>query len=372
VAVSEFRTPGKFVFGAGALETLGAEARRLGARAVLVVGRRAMQETGIAARCLKLLSAAGVEAILFEGVEPEPKVATVDRCRAAVRTHRADVVIGLGGGSALDAAKVAAGLAAEDEPTAAFHAGGRTITRPGVAMIAVPTTSGTGSEMTVNGVLSDPERCVKTSVRHPSFMPAVALVDPEVTVSSPPRVTASSGIDALVQALESYLSKFSTPMTEALSLRAAEALVRALPAVVSHGEDLALRTHAAWGSAMAGIALANAKLGIIHGIAHPVGMRFGVPHGLACGVLLPAGLEFNRPAAGEKWAVLAHLLGGDPVTCARRLLEQCGLPARLTDYRPDAAAFGAVAEEAVAGSSMRSNPRPVVKEDVVAILRTVA
>ena len=116
LAVSEFRTPGKFIFGAGALASLGEEARRLGGRAVLVVGRKAMQETGIAERCLEILSKAGAQAILFEGVEPEPDVTTVDRCRAALRAHRADVVIGLGGGSAMDAAKVAAGLAGEDDP----------------------------------------------------------------------------------------------------------------------------------------------------------------------------------------------------------------------------------------------------------------
>jgi alcohol dehydrogenase class IV len=370
VATSEFRTPGKILFGVGALESLGAEARRLGGRALLVTGRRAMAAAGVTGRSLAILKAAGLDAALFDQVEPEPDVATVDRAREAIRDHRADVVVGLGGGSALDVAKVAAGLANEDAPTRAFHQG-RKIARRGLPLVAIPSTSGTGSEMTNNGVISDRERRAKASIRDESLIPAVALVDPEVTVSSPPRVTAMSGVDALVQAVESYLSRFATPMTEALSLRAAEELAAALPAVVACGGDLALRTRAAWGSAMAGLALSNARLGVIHGIAHPVGVRFQVPHGLVCGVLLPAALEFNRPAAPEKFGALERLFGEDPAAYARRLLMECGLPERLTEYRLDPAAFGTIADEALPSGSTQANPRPVTKADIVAMLGAI-
>ena len=369
--ISEFRTPGKILFGVGALESLGTETRALGPRAILATGRRAMAEAGTTARCLAILAAAGVETALFDQVEAEPDVTTVDRCREAVRRHSADAVIGLGGGSAMDVAKVAAALAREDEPTRAFHQG-RKITRRGLPMVAIPSTSGTGSEMTNNGVISDRERQFKASIRDESLVPAVALVDPVVTLSSPPRVTAISGVDALVQAVESYLSRFATPMTEAISLRAAEEMVRALPAVVTRGDDLELRTAAAWGSAMAGLGLTNARLGVVHGIAHPVGVRFGVPHGLACGVLLPAALEFNREAAPEKFASLARLFGGDPVAYARDLLVACGLPTRLTEYHLDPAAFGTMADESLPGGSTQANPRPVTKEDIIAMLHKIA
>jgi len=370
LATSEFRTPGKIVFGVGTLKTLGEEARRLGARALLVTGRRAMAEAGVTPRCLSILAAAGVDTQLFDGVEPEPDITTVDRCRRAIREHGADLAIGLGGGSAMDVAKVAAGLARETEPTRAFHQG-RKIEHRGLPNIAVPSTSGTGSEMTNNGVVSDRERQLKASIRDESLIPAVALVDPAVTVSSPPEVTAASGVDALVQAVESYLSRFATPMTEAISLRAAEEMVRALPAVVAHGNDLDLRTRAAWGSAMAGLGLSNARLGVIHGIAHPVGVRFNVPHGLVCGVLLPAALEFNRPAAPEKYAVLARLFGQDPAAYARRLLEACGLPARLTKYGLSADAFDAIADESLPSGSTKANPRAVTKADIVAMLGVI-
>ena len=371
MAISEFRTPGKTVFGAGALATLGQEARRLGTLAVLVTGRRAMTEAGTTDRCLAILAAAGVETLLFDEVEPEPDVTTVDRLRSAARLHRAEVLIGLGGGSALDAAKAAAALAGEDEPTRVFHQG-RKITRPGLPNIAVPATSGTGSEMTNNAVLSDRERPWKASIRDDSLVPAVALVDPEVTVSAPPFVTAASGVDALVQAVESYVSRFATPMTEAVSFAAARELVRALPAVVTRGADIELRTHAAWGSLMAGLGLTNARLGVVHGLAHPVGVRCHVPHGLVCGVLLPAALEFNRPAVPEKYAALARLFGKDPVAYAAELLAACGLPPRLTGYGLTPALFDMIADEALPSGSTKANPRPVIKDDLLALLHRIA
>ena len=367
---STFRTPGKFIFGIGSLDTLGEEARALGSRAVLVTGRHAMAAAGVTGRCLANLAAARVDAALFDQAEPEPDVATVDRCREAVRRHRADLVIGLGGGSALDVAKAAAGLAGEDEPTRAFHQG-RPIRARGLPTIAVPSTAGTGSEMTSNAVLTDRERSVKTSIRGESLVPAVALVDPEVTLSSPPPVTAASGVDALVQAIESYLSRFATPMTEAVSLRAIEELVAALPAVVHRGDDLALRTRAAWGSALAGIALGNAKLGVVHGLAHPLGIRFHVPHGLACGVLLPAALEFNRPAAPAKFATLERLVGGDPAAYARRLLADCGLPATLTNFGLAPDALDPIAEEGLVAGSTKANPRTPTKDELIEMLQSV-
>ncbi|HUX00676.1 MAG TPA: iron-containing alcohol dehydrogenase [Phycisphaerae bacterium] len=371
MSASVFRAPERFLFGAGAIQSLGTEARRFGERALLVTGRRAMAEAGFTDRCLAILGKAGVAADLFDQVEPEPDVTTVDRCREALRAGRGEVVIGLGGGSALDAAKVAAGLANETRPTRDFHAG-RAPERRGLAMIAVPTTSGTGSEMTNNGVITDRAEGRKASIRDDSFVPAAALVDPELSVPCPPRVTASSGVDALVQAVESYLSRHATPMTEAVSLRAAEELAAALPAVVHHGDDLRLRTRAAWGSAMAGLGLSNARLGVVHGLAHPLGVRYGIPHGLACGVLWPAALEFNRPASPEKFARLAELFGAEPEEYARDLLAACGLPARLTEYGLRAEDFDAMAEEALASGSTKANPRAVAKADAIALIRAVA
>ena len=371
MAISTFRAPSKFVFGVGALETLGDEARRFGKRAVLVTGRKAMAEAGTTGRAMHILKKAGVEADLFDEVEPEPDVTTVDRLRQVVREHGADSLIGLGGGSAMDAAKVAAGLAHHDEPTRAFLDGAE-VTRPVLPTIAVPSTSGTGGEMTNNGVISDRERQHKASIRHESMVPAVALVDPEITVSCSPEVTAISGVDALVQAIESYVSRNATPLTDAIALQAVEELVKALPAVVTQPENLELRTAAAWGSTMAGLALGNARLGVVHGMAHPIGVRYGVPHGLVCGVLLPPALEFNREAIPEKFETLRRMLGGDPVGYAQSLLLACGLPMHLKEFGLDPDTFEAMAEESLPSGSTKANPRDVTKDDIIAMLEGIS
>jgi len=371
LGISTFRAPGRFVFGVGAVETLGDHARRFGERAVLVTGRKAMADAGVTGRALDVLKKAGIEAALFDEVEPEPDVTTVDRLRQVVREHAPDVLIGLGGGSAIDAAKVAAALAHHDEPTRAFHQGAE-VTQPVLPNIAVPSTSGTGSEMTNNGVISDHERRHKASIRDESMVPAVALVDPEITVSCSPEVTAISGVDAFVQAVESYVSRHATPLTDAVALRAVEELIKALPTVVAQGKNLDLRTAAAWGSAMAGLALTNARLGIVHGMAHPIGVRYGVPHGLVCGVLLPAALEFNREAVPEKFERLRQVLGGDPVGYAQGLLVACGLPMHLKQYGLEPDTFDAMAEESLPSGSTKANPRDVTKDNIVAMLGKIS
>ncbi|MDP6439213.1 MAG: iron-containing alcohol dehydrogenase, partial [Candidatus Brocadiia bacterium] len=203
--------------GPGTVRRLGEEVARLGERALLVTGRRALRESGTLDRVLALMGDAGISVEVFDEVPPEPDLATVDRARERLRGADCDVVIGLGGGSALDAGKAAAALADADEPTAVYHAGADVPAR-GLPHIAVPTTAGTGSEATSNSVLIDPDGMVKKSLRGPTLLPDVCIVDAELTLSCPPSVTAASGMDALVQAIESYVSVHAVATTEALSL----------------------------------------------------------------------------------------------------------------------------------------------------------
>ncbi|MDK1032560.1 MAG: iron-containing alcohol dehydrogenase [Planctomycetia bacterium] len=366
-----FLAPKKIVTGRGCIDALGAECASMGKRAVLVTGKSAMRKAGITDKCMALLGSAAIEVQVFDGVEPEPDVTTVDACREAVRRFHADFVVGLGGGSALDAAKVAAGLARQDAPTAAFHAGEKVLGN-GLPFVAIPTTSGTGSEATSTGVISDRGKRVKKSIRHPNFIARVALVDAELTLGASARVTAGSGIDALVQAIESYLSIHSYPLTEALSIRAMVELHAALPRVVDCPDDLDARERASYGSLMAGIALENARLGIVHGIAHPLGIRYGIAHGLACGILLPGALEFNREAAPEKMRMIEHVLGAEPAGYARDLLAACGLPTDFKEFGIPAGDFEAIAAESLPSGSLKANPRPVRADDVIGILRDLS
>ncbi|MBN2583667.1 MAG: iron-containing alcohol dehydrogenase [Planctomycetes bacterium] len=368
---STFRVPQRIAFGWGALADLGKLAASLGGRVLLVTGRRAMKAAGITDRAMDALRDAGAEVRLFDEVEREPEVATVDRGREAARKFAAECVVGLGGGSAMDAAKVIAGLYHEQPTTAEFHAG-RAATNPGLPMIAVATTSGTGSEATVNGVISDRARHVKVSIRGEHLMPHVALVDPELTVPCPADVTASAGMDALCQAIESYASIHATAITEALSVRAVEEIVASLETAVHRPDDRDARTRMAQGSLMAGMALGNARLGVIHGIVHPLGVRYEIPHGLACGVMLPAALRYNRQAMGDKYETLRSLLGGvDPAEFCAGLLERVGLPSDFRSFGVPQDDFGTIADESLPSGSLKANPRRVTREDVLGLLREV-
>ena len=301
---ASFTTAGEIVTGSGCLASVGDKLAALGMRALIVTGRRAMQEAGITDSAAALVG----EAVLFSEVESDPSAATVDRGRALCRDRACEFVIGLGGGSALDAGKAIAGLANETAPVAEFM-NGRKLDHGGIPFVAIPTTAGTGSEATPNAVLSIPEQNVKKSIRDASYLPRIAVVDPELTLSVPPGVTAQTGMDALTQAIESYISIHATPLTEALSLQAIELLARSLTDAHDDGTNLAAREDCLYGSLLAGMALANARLGAVHGLAHPIGVRYGVPHGLVCAVLLPPVLRMNEDFAEEKFERMSDVVG---------------------------------------------------------------
>jgi len=361
--------PRRALVGPGSVEHLGEEAARLGRRALLVTGRRALREAGTTARLVAALRQAGLEVTTFEQVPPEPQVGTVDLARARLREAGCDLVVGAGGGSALDVAKAAAALAREEAPTAEFQRG-RRVPDSGLPHMAVPTTAGTGAEATLNSVLVDPERLVKQSVRGPALLPDVCIVDPELTLSCPPAVTAASGMDALCQAIESYLSVHAVPLTEALSLEAARLIARNLPVAHADAGDRAARQAVSEGSFMAGVALANARLGAVHGIAHPLGLLCGLPHGVVCAALLPHVLARNAAAVGARYDRLREAMGGDPVGTVEGLLERLGLPRRLCAV-PDAQWERRILDYALSSGSSRANPVPVDEAYVRDILRAV-
>jgi len=368
--VTAFVSPARIITGMGRLAELGTETRRHGQRALLVTGRRALKAAGITDRALVSLQEAGVEVAVFDDVPPEPDVASVDRGREAARHHRADVLVGIGGGSALDVGKAIAGLAGQAEPTAAFHAG-KVLPETGRPIVAVPTTAGSGAEVTPNAVLSDPERPIKQSIRGAALLPQTVILDPELTVSLPPEATAASGMDALTQAIESFWSMGATPLTEALSWAAARLIDGSLVAAHRDGNDRAAREAMAYGSLMAGLALANARLGCVHGMAHPLGCRLHLPHGLVCAALLPHVIRLNREAAPEKHARLRRLFGADPAKHVDSLLDKLGLPRTLGRHGLKRADFAAIVAESMPSGSLKANPKPVTEQDVEAILEAL-
>ncbi len=346
--------PGASYVGPGAVEALGPAAADLGRRALLITGRRALREAGITDRLTDLLAEAGVESVLFEEVPPEPELATVDDARSRLRAERCDLVVAVGGGSAMDAGKLTAALAQESAPTGEFHAGGE-ITRPGLPHIAVATTSGTGAEVTRNGVITDPDSGLKKSIRGDGVMPTVSITDAELTLSCPPEVTAASGMDALVQAIESFFSVHTVRTTRALSLAAVRSVAPKLPVAFEDGRDHEARAALAEGSYMAGLALGSARLGAVHGLAHPVGLCTGLPHGVVCAALLPPVLERNLQVAPERYEELREAMGGDPLQMLRNLLDELDLPHTLGRY-PAPEWERRILDYALNSGSSRANP----------------
>jgi len=365
-----FKTAGEIVTGVGAVAAVGERAAAFGGAAMLVTGRTAMRKSGATDKVAALLEKAGVEAVLFEQVEHDPDVTTIDAGRALCNQRRCDAVIGLGGGSAMDAAKAIAGLARESAPAAEFQQG-RSVTVACLPLIAVPTTSGTGAEVTKNAVITDRARRVKQSIRADTMMPDVAIVDPELTLSCPPGVTAASGMDALVQAIEAFTSIHATPITDALAFDAACRLMRWLPVAWRDGTNLEGREQCACGSVMAGIAFANSRLGVVHGIAHPLGVRYGLEHGVVCGLLMPHAMRLNRGHVGDKYDRLSHAAARDIIEMVDGLVERFGLRAALEAVTIPRADFPAIVAESMPSGSLKANAKRVTEDDVVAILEAL-
>lgn len=352
------------------------EAARLGRRPLVVTGR-SLRATGTLDRILAGLRAVGLSPRLHEGVPPEPDLAALQACMDAAAD--ADSVIGIGGGSVLDVAKGAAALAGTGA-TARDYFAGKPIPDSGRPILALPTTAGTGSEVTWVCVLVDHQARRKASVRGAGMMPAVVINDPELTISSPPSVTAHSGMDAFVQAVESFVASGANPLTGALSLEAARLAAGALETAVREPGNHAAREAMALGSMMAGMALNTSRLGLVHGLAHPLGAVTGAPHGLLCGLLLPPVMRFNREAAGAKYAHLAEALGiapaGTPageataalIAFTEWLLQRLAIPLRLRDVGYDEADAEWVAQETMPSGSTKANPRPVTLDDARAVL----
>ncbi len=355
--------------GPGSLEHLGEEAARLGRKALLVTGRSALKTAGATDRIIAQLASAGVGVELFDDAPPEPDLACVDRARRTLREAGCDLVVEAGGGSALDVGKAAAALALGEAGTLEYQRG-LALPATGLPHVAVPTTAGTGSEATPNSVLTDPEAGLKKSIRGSSLVPHVCLVDGDLTVSCPPNVTAASGMDALAQAIESFLSVHATPVTDAMSLASAVLTAGSLHVAYVHGSHREARDQVAQGSFLAGVALANARLGAVHGLAHPLGTLYALPHGVVCAVLLPHVLERNAPACTGKIARLAAALGADPLQKVRELCRTLGLPEKLGP-RPDAEQQRAILDYALSSGSSLANPVPVDEDYVRGILDAV-
>ncbi|HEY0117309.1 MAG TPA: iron-containing alcohol dehydrogenase [Cellulomonas sp.] len=373
-----FATAGRIVVGAGTSDQVPGIARGFGARVFVVLG----PHTDPASTALAGLP----DDAAWRRWSGEPTVDGVRAALAAAREVRPDVVVAWGGGSVIDLAKcVAVLLHADGDVTDHLEVVGRGRPLPAasVPVIAVPTTAGTGAEVTANSPVLSPEHRVKASLRSPAMLPAVALVDPMLTLTCPPAVTASSGLDALTQCLEPFVTPRANPLTDALAREGLTRAARSLRTAYQHGDDLDARTDMSLCSLLSGMALANAKLGAVHGLAAPLGGMLGAPHGAVCAAVLAATTSVNvralrsrEPAspALDRYTEAARLLTGNPAAVVEDGVEWIAQTASLLKVpslgalglRPDD--HGAVADAALAASSMAGNPVLLTRDEVLEIL----
>jgi alcohol dehydrogenase class IV len=378
----EFATATRIVFGAGTLGEAGAIAKTFGRRALVVTGRDRKRVE----KLLTILRGAGLDAVPFS-VPGEPELGNVDQGVAVAKEQSCDLVMSFGGGSAIDAGKAIAAMLANEGQLLDYLeviGRGRALANPSVPYIAIPTTAGTGSEVTRNAVLASPEHRVKVSLRSPLMLARVALVDPELTYALPPTLTASTGLDALTQLIEPFVCSRVNPLTDALCVEGLSRAARSLRMVYEKGQNANAREDMSVASLFSGLALANAGLGAVHGFAGPIGGMFPAPHGAVCAALLPHAMRTNLEALRQRqpksdtlrrFERVARLLTGRPAATAdegvdwiRTLVSDLHIPG-LAAYGLKKQDAAELVEKAAHASSMKANPITLTPSELMQIFQ---
>jgi len=378
----EFATATRIIFGAGTAKDAGKIAAEFGRCALTVTGHNPQR----AEKLLASLAANGIGAATFS-VAGEPEIFTVENGVALAKKEHCDLVIGIGGGSAIDAAKAIAAMLANDGTLLDYLeiiGRGKALTKPSAPFIAIPTTAGTGSEVTRNAVLASPEHKLKVSLRSPLMLARVALVDPELTYGLPPTLTASTGLDALTQLIEPFVCARANPVTDGLCVEGIRRAARSLRTTFRDGQNKSAREDMTVASLFGGLALANAGLGGVHGFAGPIGGMFPAPHGAICAALLPHVMAANihalrqRDAGGDalrRYEEVARLLTGNPSAAAddgvkwiRALVSDLHIKP-LGGYGVRDEHVVDLAAKAANASSMKANPIVLTSEELANTLR---
>ncbi|WP_395743245.1 iron-containing alcohol dehydrogenase [Prosthecobacter sp.] len=356
----EFATAQRIIFGRGTSRELPDLSRSFGQRTLLITGSRPQQWTD------------RLPHIAIHSIRGEPATQDIESGVALARQHSADVIVAIGGGSVVDAGKAIAAMATQPGDLMRYIeviGEGKPLDAAPLPYIAVPTTAGTGAEVTRNAVIASTEHRVKASLRHISMLPRIALIDPELAAAVPPSVTAASGMDALTQCLEAFVCSRAQPMTDALCLDGIQRAIRSLERAFQNGHDLDAREDMALCALNSGIALANAGLGAVHGFAAPIGGMFHAPHGAVCAALLAPVWETNsrRVPDRTKFAQIDSMLGGDATSYLHALTTRLHIP-KLSHWGIQSTDLEEIARKSAAASSMKANPVPLTHEELLTIL----
>lgn len=373
-----YKLPTELFFGGGAALQTGEKVRELGLSTVLLVTDRGVLEAGILGGLEKSLSDSGISYTVFSEVEPEPTIQGIEAGTKMLKESGARGVIGIGGGSALDSAKAIAVMGTNGGKIFDYVGFGKVPVQP-LPVIAIPTTAGTGSEATFWSVLADKTQGLKLSVGGWNLMPALAIVDYRLTETLPQGITAATGMDALVHAIESYTSANCQPIAEGMACHAIKLIARSLRKAVRHWKDPQAREDMIMGSLLAALAFNITRLGNAHALAIPLGITYHIPHGTVNAILLPWVMEFNLPAAPEKYIEIARIFGedlrgltqmeaaGKSVKAVKELLRDIGITEGLKKWKVAESGLPEIAARAVKSDNVRSNPRKTVEADLVRI-----
>lgn len=378
LAIRRIYWPAINLIGPGCVKEIGIEAVNLGKTKALLVTDKVLNQVGVVRQVTDVLDQSGITYVVFDDVKPNPTTQNVNDGLALYKTEGCDFIISLGGGSPQDAAK-AIGILATNGGSIVDYEGIGKSKHKSAPIIAINTTAGTASEVTVNYVITDEHRKIKMVMVDPNSMATVAVNDPELMVKKPASLTAATGLDALTHAIEAYVTKGAFALSDTLALQAIRFISNSLLAAVKDGSDIAARSEMAWGSYVAGLSFSNCGLGIVHSMAHQLGSEYDLPHGVANAILLPYIMEFNLDSNPRKFAEIAEAMGEDTSKAAneleaaklaleavRKLSRAVGVPAlKETAFNPADAAK--LADQAMRDVCTGGNPKDVTKDDMVAL-----
>jgi alcohol dehydrogenase len=368
----------KIVYGTGAAEQLGEIVAQKSAKKVIIIADSGVKKAGLVEKIQNILKASRIESGLFEDIEISSSTETVDKGAGLVKQENYDLIVGIGGGSSIDTAK-AIGVVVTNGGKCIDYAGTNKVKKPPMEVIAIPTTAGTSAEITDVAVIADRASKARIGIRSPYVVPAIAILDPLFTLTMPPHITASTGMDALSHAIESYTNTYTKAPTEALALEAIAKIGANLCHAVANGNNLEARDNMLMGSLLAGIAFRNTRLGILHAITGPFCGYYEVPHGVANSVLLPYVMDYNLKGNFDKFADIAVALGVSirklsrreaaqaSVTATRQLLVDVGLPLSFKEMNLDPEFIPIIASEAMKSGNIAINPRTPTVDDLINI-----
>jgi alcohol dehydrogenase class IV len=372
----EIRVPGKVRFGAGCTETMGEEANKIGARRALMVTDPGVYQTGITEPVKENLTRAGITVDVFSEAEPEPTYSKLNATAKELGKNNYDLMVAVGGGSSIDTAKGLSILFAHGG-IGQDYGGTDKVPGPGVPLFACPTTAGTGSEVTNIAVFDDRERGFKEGIVSNYLLARIAFVDPTLTYGCPPKVTAASGMDALIHAIEGYTGNKATTFSDAMALEAMRLIVGSLRRAVKNGSDKEARNQMSEGALFGGMAFMNSGVTAVHALAFPLGSQFHVPHGMANAILLPYVMECNLSANLSRFATVAKMLGvateglseqeaaEKGLEAAKALSADIGIPIHLRELAvPKEALEGLASATMNVTRLLANNPRPLTLDDV--------